>query len=114
MAKDEPRGPDFEASLARLRSELADWPGVSESLSWGNPTFKANGKSFAVLDRYHGRHCVWVRCAGERRDALLNEPGIFPAPYDKRKQAICRDVDGLAWDDFRAVLRESYESVMPG
>jgi hypothetical protein len=106
--------PEFRDALAALRAITAEWPGVSETLSWGNPTFKANGKSFAVLDRYEGGYCVWLRCATERRQQLLGQDGYFAAPYDRRQSAICRRLDQLDWNDFETVLRESYENVMPG
>ena len=105
---------DPDAALSRLRAECAQWPGVVEALSWGNPTFKANRKSFAVLDRYQGGYCIWVRCTGERRERLLAQDGFFAAPYDRHQGAICRRLEGLDWAGFRDVLRNSYESVMPG
>ena len=55
--------PEYREALAALRALSAEWPGVTETLSWGNPTLKANGKNFAVLDHYQGSYCVWVRCA---------------------------------------------------
>ena len=113
MARD-PTDPQFVAALARLREECAGWPGVAETTSWGNPTFKANKRSFAVLDHYRGQYCIYVQCAGERREQLLGREGYFAAPYDKKNQALCRQIDGLDWDEFRTVLRESYESAMPG
>ena len=114
MAKAPVPGPEYEAALARLRAECAGWPAVTETTSWGNPTFKANGKSFAVLDRYKGEYCIWLRCDPARREALLGEEGFFSAPYDKNKTAICRLLDGLEWEEFEPLIRLSYESVMPG
>jgi len=114
MAKGELPGPEYDGALTRLRAECADWPGVTETTGWGNPTFKANRKSFAVLDRYQGGYCIWLRCDPARREALLGEEGFFSAPYDKNETAICRRLGGLDWDGFRGLLRHSYESVMPG
>lgn len=114
MAKQAARGPEYEAALARLRSECADWPGVTETTSWGNPTFKAAGRSFVVLDRYKGEYCLWLCCDPARREALLAEPGWFSAPWDKNRTAACRLLDGLEWDAFLPLLRDSYERVMPG
>jgi predicted DNA-binding protein (MmcQ/YjbR family) len=114
MAKAPAPGPEYEAALARLRALSADWPGVTETTSWGNPTFKAAGKSFAVLDRYKGDYCIWLRCDPARREDLLAREGYFPAPYDKNRTAVCRLLDGLDWDEFRHLVRDSYERVMPG
>lgn len=114
MAQERISGPECEAALAWLRSECAGWPGVSETMSWGNPTFKAGGRTFAVLDRYRGDYCLFVNVAGDRREALLAEDGWFAAPYDKKHQSLCRRLEGLDRDAFRPILRASYESVMPG
>jgi predicted DNA-binding protein (MmcQ/YjbR family) len=114
MKRDEPPGPEYYEALARLRSECAAWPGVGETTTWGNPTFKANGRTFAVLDLYQGEYCLYVHVAGDRRETMLAEDGWFAAPYDKKKQSLCRRLADLDWNAFRTVLRESYESVMPG
>ncbi len=106
--------PQYARDLKRLRAECGDWPGVIETTSWGNPTFEAGGKAFAVLDRYQGHYCIWVRCRPDRREALLDQKGYVPAPYDRKKQAVCRILDKMDWKKFSDVLRESYESVMPG
>src|SRR5688572_3789214 len=70
MAKAPAPVPEYDAALARLRAFCADWPGVTETTSWGNPTFKAAGKSFAVLDRYKGDYCIWLRCDPAGREDL--------------------------------------------
>ena len=114
MAQARISGPECEAALAWLRAETAGWPGVAETTSWGNPTFKANGRTFVVLDRYRGDYCLFVQVGGERREALLGGEGWFEAPYDKKKQSLCRRLEGIDWETFRPVLRASYESVMPG
>jgi len=103
-----------EAALERLRSECADWPAVSEGLGWGNPTFKANGKAFAVLDGYKGGPCIWLRCDGAEREALLAGEGFFAAPYDRGKSAICRKLEGIDWDELRPLLKRSYERALIG
>ena len=107
-------GSEYFEALERLRAELADWPGVTETTSWGNPTFKANDTAFLVLDRYQGRYCLWIKCGSARREALLAEPGFFPAPYDRNKQSVCRLLEGLDWERLRPELRQSYETTMPG
>lgn len=114
MAQDAHASPEYAKALKRLRAECADWPGVVETTSWGNPTLEAGGKAFAVLDRYQGSYCIWVLCGSERREALLKLKGYFPAPYDRKKQAVCRKLERMDWKRFGNVLRESYEGVMTG
>jgi hypothetical protein len=84
-------------------------PGVVEMLSYGNPAFKANGRAFAVLDRYKGVDCIWIRCESKLRAKLLKDEVYFTSPYDKAKQAVCRRLDGLNWKEFGPLVRASYE-----
>ena len=114
MAREVHAGAEFAKALNRLRALCAEWPGVAETTGWGNPTFEANGQAFAVLDRYQGSYCIWVRCGSARREALLKLQGYFPAPYDRKKQAVCRKLEWMDWKRFGKVLRESYEGAMTG
>ena len=77
--------PQVAEALEWLRAECGDWPGVTETTSWGNPTFKANGRTFVVIDRYQGRQALWIRCAGARREALLQQEEWNAAPFDKKQ-----------------------------
>jgi hypothetical protein len=95
--------------LDRLRKVAMALPGVVETLTYGNPTFKANGKAFAVLDRYKGEYCIWIRCDGKLRAKLLKDGAFFPSPYDKAKQAVCRKLDGLNWKEFGPQVKASYD-----
>ena len=97
------------SAVERLRAVCLAFPAVEESKSWGNPTFKANGKAFAVLDHYKGEDCIWFRCAPAMREALLKNDAFFAAPYDKAKSALCRKTTGIKWTEMRKLLRASYE-----
>src|SRR6185503_10655646 len=114
MAELAAAAPEYHETLERLRAEVAGWPGVTETTSWGNPTFKANGTAFVVLDRYQQQYCLWLRCGSARRQELLMQEGYFPAPYDRPKQSVCRLVKDLDWGTVRLVVRQSYENAMPG
>jgi hypothetical protein len=73
-----------ETALAALRRICADLPDCGETLTFGNPTFKAAGRSFAVLDSYKGVACLWLRIDPGCRSEKLAEAGWFKAPYDRR------------------------------
>jgi len=103
---------DKEASVAltQLREICLGLPNVTESLTFGNPTFKVGRKVFAVLDRYKGEYCVWVLCdSALRKRLLLKDDAFFPAPYDKKQVAICRKLNGLNWSKFKPMILTSYE-----
>jgi hypothetical protein len=97
------------AALLRLRKICLGLPNVTECLTFGNPTFKAGAKTFAVLDRYKGDYCVWVRCDPQlRKQLLLTDTAFFPAPYDKAGAAICRKLQAMNWVKFKPMILASH------
>jgi len=109
MARTREKDEHWDGALRELRAVCGGLPGVTETLSYGNPAFKAGRKTFAVLDIYRGGSCVWLLCGADRREALLSEPGFFPAPYDRTGVAVCRVAADIDWPNFTGLVRESYE-----
>jgi hypothetical protein len=74
----------MNARLERARSICLGLPGASERLSWGAPTFFAQGRMFAQLwDDYHGdgRLALWCAALPFDRDAFVEaEPDAFFRP----------------------------------
>ena len=98
--------------LERLREICLPLPECKETQTWGNPTFVAGKKQFAVLDRYHDRWCVAFVVSGERQRELLKRAGFFPAPYGAKYGWVCRDAEGrIAWKEMQKLLVESYRKV---
>ncbi len=112
MARVRERDEHWAPALDELRAICGGLPGVVETVSFGNPTFKAGRKAFAVLDAYRGATCVWLACGAERRPALLEAEGFFPAPYDRAGAAVCRRVDTIDWAAFASLVREAYEGIL--
>jgi hypothetical protein len=82
---------------------------VEETESYGNPAFKCGKRIFAVLDRYDGADCLWLRVLFSRRGELLKTPGWFASPYDPMETALCCRTEAVDWRKVRALLRESLE-----
>jgi predicted DNA-binding protein (MmcQ/YjbR family) len=98
--------------LAHLREICLALPECKETLSWGNPTFVAGKKQFAVLDRYHDRWCIAFVTNSEKQKALLKRPGFFAAPYGAKFGWVCRDAEGrIAWKDLEKLIVASYRHV---
>jgi predicted DNA-binding protein (MmcQ/YjbR family) len=97
------------AALKRVRTAAATLAHVEESVSFGNPTFRINRKAFAVIDRYEGRDCLWLRVDAADRERLLKNRGWFPSPYDPRQTALCCALDQFDWVGLRSMLRASYD-----
>lgn len=96
-------------ALNKMRSALAPFDDVQETVSFGNPTFKVGGKAFAVLDFYEGRDCLWMLVDAVERPERLSTRGWFPSPYDPKKTALCCWLDAVDWRRTKAFLRGSYQ-----
>jgi len=98
--------------LRRLRDICLPLPECKETLQWGNPTFLAGKKAFAVLDRYHDRWCIAFVASHEEQRALIARPGFFAAPYAAKYGWVCRDAEGrVAWKELERLLMKSYQRV---
>ncbi len=95
-------------ALARLRRLAAPLDGAVEVRSFGHPAFKAAGRLFAVLDRYRGEPCLWLRVDPLERTALIARRGWFAAPYDPRCAALCCRLEAIDWRRIGARVRDSY------
>ena len=98
--------------LARLREICLPLPECKETVTWGNPTFVAGKKQFAVLDRYHGKWCIAFVADPNKQQNLLQRAGFFPAPYGAKYGWVCRDAEGrIGWKEMQQLLLESYRKV---
>jgi predicted DNA-binding protein (MmcQ/YjbR family) len=106
--------PQENLALERLRGIAGSLPGSVESVTFTHPTFKVAGRTFAVLDRYHGRECLWLRVDPMERAGLLAASGWFESPYDPRRTALCCDLESIDWRRMRALVRRSHALAGPG
>ena len=98
--------------LMQLRKVCLGLPECSEGVKWGNPTFIAGKKQFAVLDRYHDRWCIAFLAKPADQKQLLAKPGFFAAPYAAKYGWVCRDAEGrIGWKDLEKLIVESYRRV---
>jgi hypothetical protein len=95
-------------AVGRVRTAAGTLADAEESLTFGNPTFRVNRRAFAVVDRYQGRDCLWLRVAAADRERLLKRRGWFPSPYDPHRSALCCALEQFDWRRFRPLLRASY------
>ena len=100
-------------ALERLRRIAGTLPSTEETVTFGHPTFKVGGKTFAVLDRYGGHECLWLRVGPMERAGLLASPGWFESPYDPRRTALCRRLESIDWRRMRALVRRSHALAAP-
>lgn len=98
--------------LERLREICLRLPECKEKVAWGNPTFVAGKKQFAVLDHYHGRWCIAFVARPDVQRKLIRRNGFFAAPYGARYGWVCRDAEGpVGWKELEKLIVESYRNV---
>ena len=98
--------------LKHLREICLPLPECKETTAWGNPTFVAGKKQFAVLDRYHDRWCIAFAARREKQKILLQKQGFFAAPYGAKYGWVCRDAEGrVNWKELEKLIVESYRKV---
>jgi predicted DNA-binding protein (MmcQ/YjbR family) len=100
------------AAVARLKAASSSLAGVMETVTFGNPTFKVNDQSFAVVDRYNNLDCLWLRVEASDRASLLKRRGWFPSPYDPKHVALCCELEQFDWRRLSPLLRKSYDLVL--
>ena len=98
--------------LTRLREICLSLPECTEKVAWGNPTFVAGKKQFAVLDRYHDRWCIAFIARPREQRELIQREGFFAAPYAAKYGWVCRDAEGrVGWKELQKLIIESYRLV---
>ncbi len=101
-----------EEVLKKLREICLKLPEATEGLSWGHPTFKAGKKAFAVLDEYNRTLCVAFKANPSAKEALLEDPRFFRAPYADSQGWVCLKADeGLDWKEVKIFILHSYRQV---
>ncbi len=102
-----------EHLLRRLRKICLRLPEATETIKWGNPTFVAGKKLFAVLDRYHGRWCIAFRTEPQQQTEILGKPGFFAAPYVAKYGWVCLDAEEgqIDWVEVEDLVVASYRTV---
>ena len=104
-------------ALDFVRSVALAFPGTSERLSHGSPTFFAGKKTFAnYVDDHHGdgRLALWAACTPLDQQALLEEnpEGFFRPPYVGHRGWIGIHLNqGLPLDEIAELLEDAYRLV---
>lgn len=99
---------DAEGFGERLRA----WPGVCEDVKWSaDRVWSVAGKMFCALSQ-DGSAGPGFKVADEDFLAMIDRPGIRPAPYLARAKWVALDaLDSLPEAELLARVRTSYELV---
>ncbi|HYB92224.1 MAG TPA: MmcQ/YjbR family DNA-binding protein [Candidatus Binataceae bacterium] len=105
----DPNGP-----IKRLREICLALPEATEKEAWGECTFRAGGKMFAMTDNNHhesGRVAVWVNAPPMAQETLVASDPVryFKPPYVGHKGWVGVRLDvKVDWDELAAILRDGY------
>jgi predicted DNA-binding protein (MmcQ/YjbR family) len=96
--------------LKKLRAVCLALPGASETVTWGHPTFKVNGKTFSVLEEYKGVLGICMKVEKELQDIFLKDERFFLTPYIGKQGWITLRVHGarLNWREISELIKGSY------
>ncbi len=107
--------------LTRLRKLCLALPEAWEQEAWGEPTFRAGKKLFAMYaaaGNHHGagRHAAWIKSSIARQEMLLRvaPDRFFKPPYVGPSGWIGVWLDGATdWEELAELLREGYCMIAP-
>jgi predicted DNA-binding protein (MmcQ/YjbR family) len=95
--------------LAKLREICLALPGAEETVTFGHPTFRAAGKTFAVLEEYKGEFSIAFRVERSLQEVFLKDPRFYRTPYvGKHGWVSLRVSSRFGWVELRELLAESY------
>lgn len=109
------------SGIERLRRICLALPATSEVEAWGEPTFRVNGKIFAMhasASTHHGsgRPAVWIMSVPLEQDLVLRArpDRYFKPPYVGPSGWIGAYLDGRPpWGEIEQLLRDAWRRRAP-
>ena|SRR5713226_562822 len=97
-------------SLERVRSICVALAGVSETTSYGHPTWKVRRKTFAVFEKYRGEWYVALKAEPDQQRALIaTDRRFYATPYIGQQGWVSFKLQGrIPWARLRALLGEAH------
>ncbi len=107
--------PTEERILQRLRKICLALEGAEETVTFGHPTFRVNGKTFCVLEEYKGELGICVKVEQELQGLFLDDPRFFRTPYVGKYGWVTLRVYAarLKWSEVKDLIKGSYLLVRP-
>jgi predicted DNA-binding protein (MmcQ/YjbR family) len=107
--------PPAAALLTRLRKICSQLLDVTETVSFGHPTFQVRGKTFAVLEQYKGELGLAVKVEKELQQVFLKDPRFYMTPYAGKHGWVTLRIEPkpVEWREVREMVRGSYRLVAP-
>ena len=110
---------NMKTPVDRLRAICLALPETTEKIAHSEPTWRAGGKMFAVLDDHHhgaDRLAVWLAAGlGDQEALVRSDPArFFVPPYVGHRGWIGVRIDGRpSWRLVATLVRDAYVQVAP-
>jgi predicted DNA-binding protein (MmcQ/YjbR family) len=93
-----------------IREFCLSLPHTTEKLQWKDAlVFKVGEKMYTVISLEPDETWISFKCAAEEFAALVERPGIIPAPYLARAQWVALETeDALSREELRRLLAEAH------
>jgi hypothetical protein len=120
--KQPPDAPEYagaaEEHLRRVRRISGSFPGTSERLSHGEPTFFAGKRVFAMFSNHHhndGHLAVWIPAAPGVQEALIagSPRKFYRPPYVGVRGWVGVELDQVDDDELGQYLTEAWQLIAP-
>jgi predicted DNA-binding protein (MmcQ/YjbR family) len=100
--------------LERLRKICVGLPGVAEGITFEHPTFRVDGRMFAVLEEYKGELGICVKVGKELQGIFLDDSRFFRTPYIGKYGWVTLKVYAarLNWTEVKELVRGSHRLVV--
>jgi predicted DNA-binding protein (MmcQ/YjbR family) len=96
-----------------VRQFCLSLPHTTEKLQWEDAlVFKVGGKMYTVVSLEPDETWISFKCSAEEFAALVERPGVVPAPYLARAQWVALETeDALARDEIRRLLADAHSLI---
>jgi len=99
--------------LTRLRGICSRLPDVTETVTFGHPTFQVAGKTFAVFEEYKGELGLAFKVEKEIQSVFLKDPRFYRTPYIGKHGWVTLRMQNhpVKWTEVRELVKGSLELV---
>ncbi|MGO8815211.1 MAG: MmcQ/YjbR family DNA-binding protein [Terriglobia bacterium] len=99
--------------LGKLRKICRQFPGATETVTFGHPTFQVAGKTFGALEELKGELGIALKVGKLMQGVFLKDPRFFMTPYAGKHGWVTLRAHAapLNWEEVRDLLDGSYRLV---
>ncbi|MEX1103427.1 MAG: MmcQ/YjbR family DNA-binding protein [Dehalococcoidia bacterium] len=103
-------------AVDRVRKLCLSLPGSSEKEAWGDPSFRANGRMYAIMKFGRGMRLWCAAPAGAQQVLVESDPARFFKPSNHPLHSgwigITLDLTPIDWDAVGFLLAQAHEVVV--